>query len=79
MTDFKPSDLMTKIALHYEIHRECGMDICPMLITQYEAYQLINELKYMFNEFSPTRMPMVGDNLLFNGVQLYVIQDKKND
>lgn len=75
MTDFNPNALMQKIALHYEKHRKCGIDICPMLVTEYEAYQLINELRYMFNEFSPTRMPRVGDKMLFHGVQLYVIQD----
>ena len=68
------NDMMEKIALHYDKHRRCGIDICPMIINEYEAYQLTRYLKALF--VKPLQdYPKPGDRLQCHGVTLIVVED----
>lgn len=68
------NDLMQRIGMHYHKHRECLMEICPMLITEYEAYQLVKYLEPLI--VSPIiKYPSPGQKLLCHGVTLYVVGD----
>lgn len=69
------NDLMQRIVMHHYRHEKCNRDICPFLITEFEAFQLLNELHFMFTQ-PVFGYPKPGDTLKFHGVTLVVVSDR---
>lgn len=73
------NNIITKIALHYDRHSVCGIDICPMAISESESIELFD----YFNSIWPMRpiiYPRVDDNFICRGVKIFVVSNEvKNE
>lgn len=70
------NEILTKIALHYDNHRSCGLEPCPMVITEYESYQLFRHFRPITHKYS---YPSVGAKIQCQGVTLIVVPDESDE
>jgi hypothetical protein len=68
MNDFT-KEIIEKIIRHRIRHKECGLEVCPMLISRQDMDII---LIYLMDVFIPNRKSITDDIKEFHGVRLVV-------
>ena len=68
MNDFTKA-IIGKIILHERYHKECGLKVCPMVLSRDEMDAILIHISYLF---IPNRDSCTDDIIQFHGVRLVV-------